>query len=68
MRTIITVEATEARESKLYWNEKARDHKRAFGYMLSEAEAYELEKELNKQWLFDTKKPLEDDYSEESEP
>ena len=68
MRTIITVEATEARESKLYWNEKARDHKRAFGYMLSEAEAYELEKEVNKQWLFNVNEPLEDSYDEESMP
>lgn len=68
MRTIITVEATEARESKLYWNEKARDHKRAFGYMLSEAEAYELEKEVNRQWLFNVSYPLEDDYTEDSMP
>lgn len=37
-------------------------------YCRDEAERYLLEKEVNRQWLFDIKQPLEDDYSEESEP
>lgn len=34
----------------------------------NEAEAYLLEKEVNRQWLFDIKQPLEDDYTEDSLP
>lgn len=37
-------------------------------YCRNEAEKYELEKELSKQWLFDVTYPLEDDYSEDSLP
>lgn len=66
--TKIYVEVEEAKNSKLFWQEKARDYKRAFGYMMTEAEAYELEKEVNRQWLFDIERPLEDDYSEDSLP
>lgn len=37
-------------------------------YCCDEAEAYFLEKEVNRQWLFDIKQPLEDDYTEDSLP
>ena len=37
-------------------------------YCVDEAEAYFLEKEVSKQWLFDIKQPLEDDYTEDSLP
>lgn len=37
-------------------------------YCCDEAEAYFLEKEVNHQWLFDIKQPLEDDYTEDSLP
>ena len=37
-------------------------------YCRDEAERYLLEKEVNRQWLFDIKQPLEDDYSEDSLP
>ena len=34
----------------------------------AEAGGYLLEKEVNRQWLFDIERPLEDDYSEDSLP
>lgn len=37
-------------------------------YCRDEAERYLLEKEVNRQWLFDITQPLEDDYSEDSLP
>lgn len=37
-------------------------------YCCDEAEEYLLEKEVNRQWLFDIKQPLEDDYTEDSLP
>ena len=37
-------------------------------YCKDEAEAYFLEKEVNRQWLFVIERPLEDDYSEDSLP
>lgn len=37
-------------------------------YCCDEAEKYLLEKEVNRQWLFDIKQPLEDDYTEDSLP
>lgn len=37
-------------------------------YCTDEAERYFLEKEVNRQWLFDIERPLEDDYSEDSLP
>lgn len=37
-------------------------------YCTDEAERYLLEKEVNRQWLFDIKQPLEDDYTEDSMP
>lgn len=64
----IYVEIEEARNSKLHWVEEAQDFLKERGYLLSEAEAYELEKQLGKQWLFDLKKPLEDNYDEDSMP
>ena len=37
-------------------------------YCCDEAEKYELEKELSKQWLFNVSDRLEDDYTEDSMP
>ena len=37
-------------------------------YCCDEAEKYELEKEVNRQWLFNVSFPLEDDYTEDSMP
>ena len=37
-------------------------------YCRDEAEAYFLEKELSRQWLFNSPADLEDDYSEDSLP
>lgn len=37
-------------------------------YCRDEAEAYFLEKELSRQWLFNRPADLEDDYGEESMP
>lgn len=37
-------------------------------YCCDEAEAYFLEKEVNRQWLFDIERPLEDSYDEDSMP
>lgn len=37
-------------------------------YCCDEAEAYFLEKQVNRQWLFNRAADLEDDYSEDSLP
>ena len=37
-------------------------------YCVDEAEAYFLEKQVNRQWLFNRPADLEDDYTEDSMP
>lgn len=70
MRTniIINIETRNAQESRIFWSEKGRDFLNEYGYMLSEAERYELDKELNRQWLFNERRDTEDNYDEESMP
>ena len=54
--------------SRTYENYLLNDEEYLKRYCRDEAEAYLLEKEVNKQWLFNFEEPLEDDYTEDSLP